>query len=539
MQSRRMAFFGTVVNLSEYGEVEHFSANEVILSSADGKIIQVRDKIKYIKNLIIEGSHHPDVVQLAREIVHNVPDKDHRGEIKAVWSWMRKNFRYVRDPLGQEVIIPAPKQVEHYREGKLRGDCDEFTVFAGAILQAIGHPVRIVLWRKPSGSWQHIFIIAYAGNKKKWFAVDATEKTKPFGWISPTGVFKVIKLPGDSAPDEKMFGNIFKSIGNFFTKAWKGVKKVATNVWTGIKKVLPIAAGALSAAIPGVGPLIAPLAVSLTSGLVNKGGKASSVDPQKIIDSVSSGKSPLEALKESGVASEVLNPVLKTVQSLAPQLQNFAQNQMPGLLKTVNAVTGGVIPKEYLEQAQQLAMRGGQMLTQAAPAIASIATNTYAQRNGYATSPDMYLPVFQQMAQQQFSPQYQQQYPQQQFYPQQFYPQQIQQFPQQFDPQMQQMQMQPQVDPAVMQQYMQQMFAQQQMQPQQYQQQQYQQQYPQEYYQQQAQQGVQTLSKAAKAALKKQQKAFLKQQKLQQAQQMPAQQSALQGLATIKNALRT
>ena len=73
-------------------------------------------------------------------MAQRVRARDYLGEIKALFEWVQSNIRYTRDPHRVELLHSARRMLE------LRaGDCDDMTILLGAMLQSIGHPVRIVV----------------------------------------------------------------------------------------------------------------------------------------------------------------------------------------------------------------------------------------------------------------------------------------------------------------------------------------------------------------------------------------------------------
>jgi hypothetical protein len=74
------------------------------------------------------------------------------------------------------------------------GDCDDMTILLGAMLEAIGHPVRLVLSGpdplKPD-LFTHIYLEVF--HKGRWIPLDAT-MPYPMGWASSTLVKKIITI---------------------------------------------------------------------------------------------------------------------------------------------------------------------------------------------------------------------------------------------------------------------------------------------------------------------------------------------------------
>jgi hypothetical protein len=144
--------------------------------------------VEHIKALIQEGAKDFYVRQKAIDILleRRVKPKDYAGEIKALFEWVQQNVRYTKDPFRVEVLHSARRMLE------LRaGDCDDMTTLLGAMLEAIGHPVRLVLAGPDPLRpllFSHIYLEAYL--KGRWIPMDAT-MPYPMGW-APVGLVKKI-----------------------------------------------------------------------------------------------------------------------------------------------------------------------------------------------------------------------------------------------------------------------------------------------------------------------------------------------------------
>jgi hypothetical protein len=144
--------------------------------------------VEYIKVLIRSGAKDFFVRQKAIDILleRGVTPKDYRGEIEALFEWVQHNVRYTKDPFRVEVLHAARRMLE------LRaGDCDDMTILLGAMLEAIGHPVRIVLAGpdplRPR-LFTHVYLEAY--DRGRWIPLDPT-MPYPMGW-APRGLVKEV-----------------------------------------------------------------------------------------------------------------------------------------------------------------------------------------------------------------------------------------------------------------------------------------------------------------------------------------------------------
>ena len=147
--------------------------------------------VEHISDLIRQGAKDFHVRQTAIDILlqREVKPKDYLGEIKALFEWVQRHVRYIKDPFRVEVLHSAKRLLE------LRaGDCDDMAILLGAMLEAIGHPVRLVL----TGSdplrrdlFSHIYL--EVSHKGRWIPLDAT-MPYPMGWAPRTLVKKIIAI---------------------------------------------------------------------------------------------------------------------------------------------------------------------------------------------------------------------------------------------------------------------------------------------------------------------------------------------------------
>jgi len=141
--------------------------------------------------LIRDGARDFRVRQRAVQILqrHAVRPKDYLGEIKALFEWVQRNLRYTKDTCRVEVLHSARRLLELGA-----GDCDDFSILLGSLLEAIGHPVRLVLSgpnpRRPQW-FSHVYVEAFCNGR--WIALDAT-MPHPMGWAPPTWVKKIVRI---------------------------------------------------------------------------------------------------------------------------------------------------------------------------------------------------------------------------------------------------------------------------------------------------------------------------------------------------------
>ncbi|MEO0146743.1 MAG: transglutaminase-like domain-containing protein, partial [candidate division WOR-3 bacterium] len=121
-----------------------------------GGDLGTRATLEEMARLIHEGTRDWRVIQAARAIVAEYHPLDHLSRVNALFEFVRDKVRYVKDPVGVELLAGAPHMIEEIGTyGETQGDCDEKTILLGAMLQAVGYPVKLVAARtRPTrGPW--------------------------------------------------------------------------------------------------------------------------------------------------------------------------------------------------------------------------------------------------------------------------------------------------------------------------------------------------------------------------------------------------
>src|ERR1051325_2901538 len=96
----------------------------------------VRSTIGKMSALAKQGASSSPIVTLARRIVAaaGVPSKDYRGELAALYKWVRANIAYRKDPVHLEWLQSPDRTVE-----ERAGDCDDHAILLAALAGALGH----------------------------------------------------------------------------------------------------------------------------------------------------------------------------------------------------------------------------------------------------------------------------------------------------------------------------------------------------------------------------------------------------------------
>jgi len=167
------------------------------------------ERVSYITGMIRKCRNSPKVRKMAVQWVSRkcgdkwcVPEKDNRAEVLAIHELVRMKVRYVRDTYGRDLYQHAERTVEFGG-----GDCDDYCVLEGSLLQAIGFPfICRVIETVDSGSWNHIYGLvglpprqpppkparpgmANLKARQVWFPLDASVD-QPAGWEAPADMVK-------------------------------------------------------------------------------------------------------------------------------------------------------------------------------------------------------------------------------------------------------------------------------------------------------------------------------------------------------------
>ena len=150
------------------------------------------DRISWMLFEIEEGKRDPRIRQIAGEILGRqnndgswvVPERDWESEIRAVYDYIRKNVRFTRDPFDIELFQKPRRSLET----KI-ADCDDLTILACSILQAIGYPVIIRVIGINSRQFSHVYLlVAYPPHAPEKIIPFDASRGEGLGWELKEGV---------------------------------------------------------------------------------------------------------------------------------------------------------------------------------------------------------------------------------------------------------------------------------------------------------------------------------------------------------------
>jgi len=135
------------------------------------------ERLQLLADLVEEGSQDPIIRETAIRILkaYRVPEKDEIGEVKAIFDWVKRNFRYTKDITGRDTYHTARRILE------LKVfDCDDATIILDSLLASIGYPVGArIITTSPDKGFHHIYSLVKV--KGKWIPLDPTNKRFKIG----------------------------------------------------------------------------------------------------------------------------------------------------------------------------------------------------------------------------------------------------------------------------------------------------------------------------------------------------------------------
>lgn len=145
--------------------------------------IGIAQTVATMQQLIETGTCDPSVREKAIEIARygQAQARDGHQEIRAIFDWVKHNFRFTKDPAGRETLGTA-----EYLIRLKAGDCDDYVVTQGALLGALGYPTRIVTIAADPHEprrLSHVYLeVCVQGH---WIAMDPTQEHAIPGWAPP------------------------------------------------------------------------------------------------------------------------------------------------------------------------------------------------------------------------------------------------------------------------------------------------------------------------------------------------------------------
>lgn len=154
-----------------------------------------------MRELTREGKKNPLVRQTAVVLTQGLEQKDHIGEIKALFNFVKNRIRYVRDIRGVETLH-TPEVLLKLKQG----DCDDKSILLASLLESLGFqtrfiavgfqpPVKNMFGNLQAQGYSHVFPEVYL--KGKWIPLETTEPVE-LGWSPKNTQSALIVYNGDN-----------------------------------------------------------------------------------------------------------------------------------------------------------------------------------------------------------------------------------------------------------------------------------------------------------------------------------------------------
>jgi transglutaminase-like putative cysteine protease len=118
------------------------------------------------------GKKSARVRNAALKLIEPQKAQDWRGEINALFLFVRDAMKYVKDIRGVETLHTPDKLLEIGR-----GDCDDKSILLASLLESIGHPTRFIAAAYRGGRFSHVYLETRIGNK--WLPLETCVKDFP------------------------------------------------------------------------------------------------------------------------------------------------------------------------------------------------------------------------------------------------------------------------------------------------------------------------------------------------------------------------
>lgn len=113
------------------------------------------DTVSAMRSLAQQGKRDLNVRRLAEQITMGVAQGDYSSEVLAIYYWVCRNIRYLRDIDGVE-FLQQPRHVIAHRQG----DCDDMATLLAALLMTAGNPVQFATAGFAGGApnYSHVYV---------------------------------------------------------------------------------------------------------------------------------------------------------------------------------------------------------------------------------------------------------------------------------------------------------------------------------------------------------------------------------------------
>lgn len=123
---------------------------------------QAADTLRRMAAIIRHAAGDRRVILVARAIVADVNGRDQVGQARAIRRWLADRLRFVRDPVGIELLSQPTYLLGVIAEaGYVQGDCDDAATLGATLARAIGLrcELRAVAYDSRTAQYSHVYAI--------------------------------------------------------------------------------------------------------------------------------------------------------------------------------------------------------------------------------------------------------------------------------------------------------------------------------------------------------------------------------------------
>lgn len=155
---------------------------------------------------------NPEINAFAVRLVNQLPQKDYKGEINALFNYVKNSIRYTRDVNNVETVRDPEITLK-----MKAGDCDDKATLLATLLETIGFKTRFHAMGRATGSICHVIVEVQNPTNGLWIPLETTADVLA-GW-----------MPSDIAQSVYYYeGGRTETINGLFSSIRKSVKKVAS-----------------------------------------------------------------------------------------------------------------------------------------------------------------------------------------------------------------------------------------------------------------------------------------------------------------------
>lgn len=161
--------------------------------------------------LVVRSQKHPEVRELAIQIVNNCAARDDMCELKAIFDCIKRGdpaiagfengVKYMTDPDLFDHYTAPWRLIDQCQRGICAEDCDGHSALVAALCMSLGFKAGLRIY-KPKGEQFYSHVYAVVGypklEPKSWLGMDTTVPQSRVGWEPPNGDVLTAHLPNEN-----------------------------------------------------------------------------------------------------------------------------------------------------------------------------------------------------------------------------------------------------------------------------------------------------------------------------------------------------